>query len=355
MASRLRLFLKKRGSRRTGARLPGLVGEGALFVGLVAIGIFGLYWLIARVLLAEDADYGWWPWLAVLIPLALVGYGATGLVLLLWENVASTERRAAVVQKATEWELPGAQFKRAGMSLPSIPTSESITDSPGVRLNYRLPIDSAPGWVSFTMATVCILWNSFVAIFVVRFIYQADEVNWLLVWLMVPFVLAGLWTLAALGRQVLLSIAIGTTRLEVSHHPLVPGGTYRGFVSQSGRLHVRWFQVQLVCEEQAVYQQGTDTRRETCRVYRETAFSQRKFDIAPHQAFEVEFDFTVPPSAMHSFAAPHNGVAWMLVVRGRMARWGDFERRFHVYVYPVPVMQEAAVAPYSQTVGGQSR
>ena len=28
---------------------------------------------------------------------------------------------------------------------------------------------------------------------------------------------------------------------------------------------------------------------------------------------------------------------WALVVRGRMARWGDFERRFPIYVYPTEV------------------
>jgi hypothetical protein len=351
MPSRLRIFPKKRGTRRTGSRLPGLVGEGALFAGLLAIGIFGLYWLVARVLLTEGAEYGWWPWLAVLIPLALVGYGVTGLVLLLWENVASTERRAAVVGKATGWELPGVGAKPSGSSLPNVPAIDTVTDSPGVRLAYRLPIDAASGWVSFTMATVCLIWNTLVAIFVVQFIYRADQINWLLVWLMVPFVLAGLWTLVALGRQLLLGVATGTTRLEVSQHPLFPGGTYRGFVSQSGRLHVRWFQVQLVCEEQAVYQQGTDTRRETCRVYRATAFSRRKFDITPHHAFEADFDFTVPSSAMHSFAAPHNAVIWTLLVRGRMARWGDFERRFYVYVYPSQAVQQTQASAAWQTVG----
>jgi hypothetical protein len=345
MPSRLRIFPKKRGTRRTGGRLAGLVGEAALFAALLAIGVFGLYWLIARVLVAEDAAYGWWPWLAVLIPLALVGYGATGLVLLLWENVASTERRAAVVKKATGWELPGVHTRLAGSSLPNVPAFEVVTDSPGVRLAYRLPIDAASGWVSFTMAAVCLIWNTLVAIFVVRFIYSANQINWLLVWLMVPFVLAGLWTLVALARQLLVSAAIGTTRLEISQHPLFPGGSYRGFVSQSGRLNVRWFQVQLVCEEQAVYQQGTDTRREIRQVYRRAAFSRRKFDIAPHRAFEAEFAFTVPDTAMHSFAAPHNAVVWTLLVRGRMARWGDFERRFYVYVYPSQARQQTQPSP----------
>ena len=166
---------------------------------------------------------------------------------------------------------------------------------------------------------------------------------------MVPFVLAGVWTLVALGRQVLLTAAIGTTRVEVSQHPFYPGGTYQGFVSQTGRLHVRWFQVQLVCEEQAIYQQGTDTRRATQRVYRATAFSQRKFDITPQQAFEATFEFTVPAGAMHSFVSTHNAVMWTLVVRGRMARWGEFERRFPVYVYP------AWTAPPAQFGAGSNR
>jgi hypothetical protein len=144
---------------------------------------------------------------------------------------------------------------------------------------------------------------------------------------------------------VLLDIIIGTTRLEVSQHPFYPGGLFRALVSQTGRLHVRWFQVQLVCEEQAVYQQGTDTRRATSRVFQATAFNQRKFDIRPQQAFEAEFELAVPDSAMHSFVAAHNAIVWMLVVRGRVARWGEFERRFPVYVYPAAAGQALGTAP----------
>jgi hypothetical protein len=279
--------------------------------------------------------------LAIVIPVALVGYGLMGLVLLLWQNVASSERRAAVVQKAAEWELPVGQGKGGRISLPAVPPVDAVMDSPGVRLAYRLPIDAASGWVSFTMAAVCLVWNSLVAIFVFRVIQQHIDgrPSWLLTWLMVPFVLAGVWTLVALARQVALEIVIGTTRVEVSDHPLYPGGAFQGFVSQTGRLHVRWFQVLLVCEEQAVYQQGTDTRQATSRVYRATLFSQRKFDIRPQQAFEADFNFSVPAAAMHSFVSGHNAVMWTLVVRGRMARWGEFERRFPIYVYPAAAFE----------------
>jgi hypothetical protein len=348
MPSRLRLFVKKRGTRRTGARWPGQLGEALLFLALVAAGAFGLYWLVGEVLLAEDSRHGWWLWLVVGIPLALVGYGVTGLILLLWQNAASSERRSAAVRKATDWEIPVGQAKSGRFSLPTVPPVSAVTDSPGVRLAYRLPIDAASGWVSFTMAAVCLVWNTLVAIFVYQVIQQhidARPNRWLLTWLMVPFVLAGGWTLVALARQMLLEIVIGTTRVEVSHHPFYPGGTFQGFVSQTGRLHVRWFQVQLVCEEQAIYQQGTDTRRAASRVYRATAFSQRKFDITPQQAFEAVFDLTIPETAMHSFVSGHNAVIWTIVVRGRMSRWGDFERRFPIYVFPVRVSETAMMQP----------
>jgi hypothetical protein len=343
MPSRLRLFVKKRGTRRTGARWPGLLAEAALFASLTALGLYGVYWLVAHEITAQGSSHGWWPWLAIVIPVALVGYAMTGLVALLWQNIASSERRAVVVQMASDWELPGTEPRPRRNLLPAVPPIDAVTDSPGVRLAYRLPIDAASGWVSLTMAAVCLTWNTLVAMFVVQVARQhlAGRPNWLLTWLMVPFVLAGVWTLVALGRQVVLDIIIGTTRLEVSQHPFYPGATFKGFVLQTGRSHVRWFHVQLVCEEQAIYQQGTDTRRSTCLVYRATAFNQRKFDIRPGRAFEAEFELDVPASAMHSFISPHNAVIWTLVVRGRVARWGEFERRFPIYVYPASTSSKA--------------
>jgi hypothetical protein len=345
MLPRPRLFVKKRGTRRTGAPWVGMVAEGFVSAGLLTVGSLGLYWLIDHV--ANVADAGRWPWFAMLIPIALIVYGAIALGGVLWQSAASTERRAAVVQMATDWELPGADARPARPVLPTVPPIDAVIDSAGVRLAYRLPIDAAPGWVSFTMAAVCLTWNTLVAVFVLKVIslHREGHPNWLLTWLMLPFVLAGVWTLVALVRQVLLNTAIGATLIEVSQHPFYPGGTFHGFMSQTGRLRVRWLQVQLVCEEQAIYQQGTDTRRATSRVYRAVLLSQRKFEIEPQRAFEASFDLTLPDSAMHSFASPHNAVMWSLVVCGRLTRWGSFERRFPIYVYPLRVTASPPNAP----------
>jgi hypothetical protein len=336
MLPRLRLFVKKRGTRRTSSPWAGKLAEGLLSAGLILLGVVGLYWLIYQVAATENA--GRWPWFAMVIPLALIVYGTIAFVNAVWKTAASTERRAAVVQKATDWELLGVASRDSTPTLPTVPPIDAVTDSPGVRLAHRLPINASSGWVSFIMAAVCLTWNTLVAIFVVQVIAlhrAGDQTAWLLTWLMFPLVIAGVWTVVALVRQLLFNIAIGTTRVEVSQHPFYPGGTFHGFVSQTGRVRVRWLQVQLVCEEQAIYQQGTDTRRAASRVFRAVLFSQRKFEIHPPHAFEVTFDLTIPETVMHSFVSTHNAVIWTIVVCGRMTRWGDFERRFPVYVYPL--------------------
>src|SRR2546423_14279396 len=105
MLPRPRWFVKKRGTRRTGARWAGELTEGLLFAGLMAAGAFGLYWLIYRVVSAEGA--GRWPWFAMVIPVAIFVYGVVGLVPLPVHRSASAERRPVAVRDATGWELRG--------------------------------------------------------------------------------------------------------------------------------------------------------------------------------------------------------------------------------------------------------
>jgi hypothetical protein len=346
MAPRLRIFVKKRGQRRTGSRWLGTLAIAALDVSLVALGAAGLYWLLAHFLLVEDGPHGWVAWSSLVIPIAPIVYGITDLAVVVWRSLASSERRAAVVQMASDWELPGISPQPDRPSLPAVPPIDAVVDSPGVRLMYRLPSDAVSGQLSLALAAVAIVWNSLVAGFVIQVVRQhwALEPNWLLTWLVAPFVFAGAWTIYALVRQILLTSGTGATLLEIAEHPLYPGQRYEAFLSQTGRLQVRWYQVQLVCEEQATFQQGTDTRKATAIVHRETVFSERKFVIPPGGAFETHFTINIPATAMHSFTAAHNAVSWMLVVRGRMARWPEFERRFPLYVYPAPAARDVAAA-----------
>ena len=223
-------------------------------------------------------------------------------------------------------------------TLPAVPPIDAVIDSPGVRLAYRLPIDAASGWVSFTMAAVCLAWNTLVAVFVVQVVrpHLAGQPNWLLTWLMVPFVLAGGWTLvragaadsaddahrhdAARGLAASASIRAADTKAS-SRKPA--GCTSAGFKCSS-------------CARSRPFINKAPTRGERPRrVYRATLFSQRKFDITPRQRVR---------NAAFTFDVPGDGDA---LVRGGaqcgdldarrprpMARWGEFERRFPIYVYP---------------------
>jgi hypothetical protein len=127
---------------------------------------------------------------------------------------------------------------------------------------------------------------------------------------------------------------IGPTLLEISHQPLRPGMEHQLFVSQTGRLRLRRFQVSLVCEEEATFRHGTDTRKESCRVSEETVFEQDGCEVVRGVPFEVHCDIRLAENVMHSFKSAHNEVNWRFVVRGQVSGWPDFERSFPVLVYP---------------------
>jgi len=93
-------------------------------------------------------------------------------------------------------------------------------------------------------------------------------------------------------------------------------------------------EILLVAEEKATYRQGTDTRTETQRVHEQQVFYQEAFAIRRGLPFEKQGTIEIPSEAMHSFRSEHNEVIWKLLVLGNMKRWPDYERSFHVVVYP---------------------
>jgi hypothetical protein len=106
------------------------------------------------------------------------------------------------------------------------------------------------------------------------------------------------------------------------------------FVSQAGRLQMRWLELWLACDERATYRQGTDTRTETRRVFAERCFVRQDFQIAQGLPFESRCRVAVPAGAMHSFQADHNEVSWKLIVKGSVDGWPEYERAFQIVVNP---------------------
>ena len=127
---------------------------------------------------------------------------------------------------------------------------------------------------------------------------------------------------------------MGPTIAEISSFPLFPGQQVQVFLSQGGECPLQWLNVVLICEEEAVFTHGTNTRREKLRIYQRLIFGEERVDITPACAFDVEFPLEIPKEAMHSFLSPHNQINWRLIVQGKVGKFPMFERVFPLIVYP---------------------
>ena len=280
--------------------------------------------------------YQWWIWPALVIPASFLVFGMGGLVYtgLRWGK--SAERRAAAVRSvpaAELFDLPAT----ADPKYPYVPDGSEITSSPGTRLAYRLPLTQSPGWPLLGLLLACLAWNGAVSVFLVMAVHSflAGTPDWLMTLFIVPFLAIGVALVVAFVRLLRNAAGIGPTLVEISDHPLQPGGRYRIFLSQSGNLRLKSVDVSLICEEEAVFRQGTNARTESREVFRQSLYLGGETTIRPGEPLEAECDLPIPHEAMHSFRASHNQIRWKLIVNGDILGWDGFERSFPVVVRPL--------------------
>jgi hypothetical protein len=279
--------------------------------------------------------YLWWIYLVTSVPMIFIIVGAGGMIYTILHWGKSAEHCAAISRRVQERDLLGGGLRNE-TEYPNVPTGEDITSSPGTKLRYRLPIETSPGWALVGMLAACLFWNGIVGtmvFFAVRS-FIAGKPEWMLTFFCVPFVGVGLFLIYCFFRQLLVTTGIGPTLLEISDHPLRPGERYRLFLSQPGRLNVNCLKLSLVCEEEATYRQGTDTRTETQTVFCRELYRRENFEIPQGIPLEVEPELLVPEGVMHSFKSAHNRIQWTLVVEGDVAGWPDFKRAFPVIILP---------------------
>ena len=277
----------------------------------------------------------WWIWLVLVVPVSFVIIGSGGLIYRLLRWGKSTEHQAAVTQRVQQ-HAPFKTNVNSTNEFPNIPNGADIINSPGTRLRFRLPIATSPGWVLFGTLVACLAWNGIVAVLVAIAVrgHFSGHPDWFLTLFVVPFAVVGIFLIAVFSRQLLATTGIGPTQVELSSHPLQPGGSCELFLSQSGRLQVDSIEVLLVCEEEATYRQGTNTRTETRQVQRHQIFRHEGFEVHRGQPFETECELQVPAGAMHSFKASHNRITWKVVVNGDIVGWPRYTRSFPVIVRP---------------------
>jgi hypothetical protein len=292
----------------------------------------------------------WWTWLAFSVPLSVLLIGAVGLLYtwLAWDK--SAERKAAISGRLRPNQVLGTNGA-SRPRFPFVPDGKEITNSPGTRLRFRLPMATSPGWSLFGLFLAALLWNAIVggAAVYAATLFSQGRPDWRLNFGLIPFVVIGVVLLAYFIRKLVTTTGVGPTLVEISDHPLVPGGSYRLFVSQSGRLKVQRFSVVLVCEEEAVYRQGTNTRTEVREVYRQQLLAREGFEVGSGVPFEAECPLHIPPGAMHSFRANNNQVRWKVVVAAEADGWPPVVRGFPLVVCPPSEHFEHNVLEYQCT------
>jgi hypothetical protein len=297
--------------------------------------------------------YSWWFWLLVLAPLGFMLIGGGRLIYALWQWGKSPEHRAAQGQPG-RLELFDELDVRSKL-LPSVPRDDNITNSPGTHLKYRLPINASQSWRLFAATLTCLIWNGIVVFFIVIAIrnHLRGIADWWLDAFIVPFLAAGGYLIYFFIRELLIATGVGPTQLEISEHPLLPGQAYDLYLSQTGHLTMNYVEIALECEETSTYRQGTDSRTESCTVFRHPVFEQREFEVLPGTPYEARCRLEVPAGVMHSFRANHNEVQWKLVVRGDVAGWPNFERAYSIIVLPPKQLPAGVASQLTRQLAGQ--
>jgi len=340
MSRKFRIWQKKRGRRRTGSPTAATFGEAAIYAGMLMAAVAALGAVIAdRVLAPADARLplmGFW--VATVVIGLLAGIGATGLISRLWLMRTSAERRGALAQKAAGIDLLADQLPST-RDFPSIPRDEHLINSPGTNLKYRLPRSSTLPWEFLAVGVLTLSWCAVLGVGIVTATHTSLVGNWRWPLIMMMFPMSGIafWLtyrfLATLRRVT----RVGPTNVEVSNQPFVPGVDYDIHLSQAGRILLRSLKVTLVCDEEAIFREGTDVRSESRRVFEERLLEMKSLEITDDRPFSMKCGLSLPGNAMHSFRSASNAIHWRVVVEG-LPRYGDrFERAFSVLVHPTRV------------------
>lgn len=346
-------WTKKRGGRLLGGgNFSGAIGEAMLLFACFLTGVFTLALLFFRRfaseslrestrlpegLISEEAfssSLGFW--IVLVLGSSLLVIGGGGLAYRLVHIGASDERRSVMASRAAAM-TPKRPADTDWGTLPNVPPTRGLTESPGVVETYRLASEGSPrARTVAASACLALLWNAawFVLLAVVISGFAHQSPRWVLGFLLFPFAGIGWWSFQNFVENLKRTAGLGGTIVEISDHPLQPGCQYTLFVRQAGRLNLRRLRIELVCDEESSYRQGTDLRIDHHRAYNQILHTERDLAIDPHRPWERQFEFTLPADAMHSFRSSHNAVCWKITVSGEARPWPSFCQSFPVVVYP---------------------
>lgn len=367
MAKWVRLWGKKRGTRMSGWWVVGSVSEAAFFGALFILGIVSLTIVVSSQVFWPETTtlptIGFGFWLLVIASSSFIVIGLTAFVLQVSQTLASPEQRSVLVDRAKREHLRRAAGQDA-VDLSNLPSLRALTDSPGVKLAYRLALQRGETTPLVLSSLFSIAWNAMLAVLAVIAVenHVRQRPDWFLTVLLVPFATVSFFSTRWFFRTFKRQSGVGPTAVEISSLPLLPGKSYQVYVCQYGRATFESYCVSLVSYEETTYLQGTDVRTErveTMRIPLKVQLSRRPLNVesaaqraddsldasaatAPSNwvataelPLEMDCQLALPLDMMHSFQGRHNAVIWKLVVEGEVKKWPSFCRSFPVVVYPV--------------------
>lgn len=332
--------------------LVGRVGEAAFFGLLLLLGIVSLTTVVTWQVFWPESNFlrvGFGFWLMVIASSSFIVIGLTGFTLKVSSTLASPERRNAIASKVKR-DHQRRSLQGGESRISCLPSLQALTDSPGVKLTYRLAEQSGQRLPIILSSSFAVSWNMLVAVLLVIAVqnFASRQTNWFLIVLLIPFLAVSVWATRWFFQLLRTHAGIGPTAVEISDLPLLPGNTYQVYLCQYGRMEFRNLRIRLVGYEEAIYQQGTDIRTETSEFASIDALSlrtessdpssgiedQKKLIAEPEIPLELTCQIRLPNDMMHSFYGMHNSFRWKIEVEGEASTWPTFHRSFPVVVYP---------------------
>lgn len=340
----VRLWGKKRGTRMSGWWVVGSVSEAAFFGALFLLGVASLTTVVTwQVFWPESTilPVGFGFWLMVIASTSFIVIGLSAFILQISQTLASPEMRSVIVDKAKRDHKRRADGNgdESG-DVANLPSLQPLTDSPGVKLAYRLAGQRGESTPLVLSALFFVAWNSMVAVLIVISLLNhfSGQHDWFLTVLLVPFGAVSYFSIRWFFRLFRRLGGIGPTAVEICELPLLPGGEYQVYLCQYGKAEFSRLKLSLVAFEESTYQQGTDVRTERVEVSRITSDlvddNGPPYVVDPEKPLELDCKFCLPDDIMHSFQGQHNAVTWKIYVEGSAKKWPSFCRTFPVVVYP---------------------
>ncbi|MEM8734010.1 MAG: hypothetical protein AAGG44_07305 [Planctomycetota bacterium] len=361
----------------------GSVGEAAFFGALFLLGVVSLTTVVSWQVFWPDSTIlkpGFGFWLMVTASISFIVIGLSAFVLQVSSTLASPEMRTAIASRVKEEHRRRAAGEHSIPEDLNLPDLKPLMDSPGVRLAYRLAAQRGERTPLLLSTVFALTWNTMVAVFAAVALQQflsGGRILFLAL-LLLPFLAVSFFATRWFFRLFLQRLGIGPTAVEVDVLPMLPGGDYRIYMCQYGRVDFRGLKVSLVASEEVTYEQGTDVRTESREHTRIPVLVKRmdagaqdvhlgagdentastpglvrpersesgdstgepgeanEIDLVadPEKPLELDCFVSLPIDIMHSFHSEHNALVWRIVVEGECAKWPAFCRSFPVAVYP---------------------